>query len=59
MRILCLRISGNRDEWLAGHVDGRLAVHHLQTDSIKLVEAPLYLYIMILLVEFTHSTLFL
>jgi hypothetical protein len=40
-------------------VDGRLAVHHLQTDSIKLVEATLYPYKRILTVEFTHTTLFL
>jgi hypothetical protein len=39
-------------------VDGRLAVHHLQTDSINSVESPLYLYIRILTVEFTHTTLF-
>jgi hypothetical protein len=44
---------------VADHVDGRPAVHHLQTDSIKLVETPLYLYIWILTVEFTHTTLFL
>jgi hypothetical protein len=53
------RVSGNQEEWLAGQVDGHPAVHHLQTDSIKLVEAPLYLYIRILMVEFTHTTLFL
>jgi hypothetical protein len=57
--ILCLRVGGNREEWLASHVDGRLAVHHLQTDSIKLVEATLYPYKRILTVEFTHTTLFL
>jgi hypothetical protein len=44
---------------VAGHVDGRMAVHHLQTDSIKSVEAPLYPYIRILTVEFTYTTLFL
>jgi hypothetical protein len=57
--ILCLRVSGNLEEWPAGHVDGRSAVHHLLTGSIKLVEAPLYLYIRIITVEFTHTTLFL
>jgi hypothetical protein len=57
--ILCLRVGGNREEWPAGHVDGRPAVHHLQTDSIKSVEAPLYLYRRILKVEFKHTTLFL
>jgi hypothetical protein len=40
-------------------MDGRSAVHHLQTDWIKLVEAPLYPYIRIPTVEFTHTTLFL
>jgi hypothetical protein len=38
-------------------VDGRPAIHHLHTNSIKLVEAPLYPYIRILTVEFTHTTL--
>jgi hypothetical protein len=41
------------------HVDGCPTVHHLQTDSIKSVEALLYIYIGILMVEFTHTTLFL
>jgi hypothetical protein len=36
---------------------GRPATHHLQTDSIKSVEAPLNHYIRILMVEFTHTTL--
>jgi hypothetical protein len=58
-RISCPRIGGNREEWLADHMDGCPAVHHLQTDSIKLVEAPLDLYIEILMVEVTHTTLFL
>jgi hypothetical protein len=57
--ILCSRVGGNREEGPASHVDGRLAVDHLQTDTIKLVEAPLYPYIRILMVEFTHTTLFL
>jgi hypothetical protein len=56
--ILCLRVGGNREEWPAGHVDDRLAIHHLQTESTKSVEASLYLYIRILTVEFTHTTLF-
>jgi hypothetical protein len=55
--ILCPRVGGNWEEWPAGHVDGRPTVHHLQTDSIESVEAPLYLYIRILTVEFTHTTL--
>jgi hypothetical protein len=46
------------EECLAGHVDGRPAVHQLQTDSIKSVEAPLDLYIRILVVEFRmHHTI--
>jgi hypothetical protein len=57
--ILCPRVGGKWEEWLVGHMDGHLAVHHLQTDSIKSVESPLYLYIKILMVEFTHTTLFL
>jgi hypothetical protein len=53
-----LKVGGDREEWLAGHVDGCLAVHQLQTDSIKSVEAPLDLYIRILVVEFrTHDTI--
>jgi hypothetical protein len=56
--ILCPRVGGNREEWPAGHVDGRPTVHHLEIDSIKSVEAPLYLYIWIIMVEFTHTTLF-
>jgi hypothetical protein len=54
----CLKVSGDWAEWPADLVDVRLAVHHLQTNSIKLVEAPLDLYIKILVVEFrTHHTL--
>jgi hypothetical protein len=55
--ISCLRVSGDQEKWPAGHVDGHPAVHHLQTDSIKLVEAPINLYIRILVAEFTHITL--
>jgi hypothetical protein len=54
-----LRLGGNREEWLDDHVDGRPAIHHLQTDSIKSVEAPLDHYIRILMIEFTHTTIFL
>jgi hypothetical protein len=57
--IPCLRFSEDWEEWLTGHVDGCPAIHHLQTNSIKLVEAPLDLYIRILAVEFTHTTLYL
>jgi hypothetical protein len=53
------RVSGNWEEWLAGHVDGRSAIHHLQTDSIKSVEAPLNLHLRFLMVDLTHTTLFL
>jgi hypothetical protein len=56
--IPCLKVSGDQEEWSVGHVDGRSTVHHLQTDSIKSVEAPLVLYIRILMVEFrTHHTM--
>jgi hypothetical protein len=51
-RIMCLRVSRNREEWPAGHVDRRPTVHHLQTNLIKLVEAPLYPYIKIPEAEF-------
>jgi hypothetical protein len=54
-RILCLRVGGTREEWPTGHVDGRPTVHHLQTNLIKSVEAPLYPYIRIPTVEFTHT----
>jgi hypothetical protein len=54
-----MRVGGDRKEWPAGHVDHRPAIHHLQTDSIKLVEAPLDLYIRILTEELTHTTLLL
>jgi hypothetical protein len=48
-----------RSGWLLGHVDGCPAIHHLETDSIKSVEAPVDLYIRILMVELMHTTLFL
>jgi hypothetical protein len=55
-----LNVGGDREEWLASHVDGRPGVHQLQTDSIKSVEAPLVLYRRILTVEFrTHHTILL
>jgi hypothetical protein len=38
--IPCSRVARNQEEWPTGHVDGRPAVHHLQTDSIKSVKAP-------------------
>jgi hypothetical protein len=40
-------------------MNGRLALHHLQTDLINSVEASLYPYIRIPTVEFTHIALFL
>jgi hypothetical protein len=56
--IPCLDVGGDQEEWPASHVDGCPAVHQLQTNSIKLVEAPLDPYIRILMVEFrTHHTL--
>jgi hypothetical protein len=39
--------------------ESRWTIHHLQTISIKSVEAPLFLYIRILMAEFTDTTLFL
>jgi hypothetical protein len=61
---LCSHIGLEEDpmpesRWKLGGVDGRLAVHHLQTDLINSVEAPLYAYIRISTVEFTPTTLFL
>jgi hypothetical protein len=52
------KVGGDQEEWPASHVDGHPAVHHLQTDSINSVEAPIDLYIRILMVEFNtpHST---
>jgi hypothetical protein len=55
--IQCPKVSGTWEEWPASHVDGCPAIHHLQTDSIKSVEAPLYRYIRILTIEFAHITL--
>jgi hypothetical protein len=56
--IRCSKVNGDQEEWLVGHVDGQPAGHHLQTNSIKSVEAPLDLYIRILMVQFrTHHTL--
>jgi hypothetical protein len=57
--IPCPRVGGDTEEWPTDHVDGHLAIHHLQTNSIKLVEAPLDIYIRILMVELTHTTHFL
>jgi hypothetical protein len=57
--IPCSKVRGDWEEWLADHVDVRLTVHQLQTNSIQSVEAPLDLYIRILAVEFrTHHTIF-
>jgi hypothetical protein len=56
--ITCPKVGGDREEWLPDHVYGRPTVHHLQTDSIKSTEAPLDLYVRILVVEFrTHHTI--
>jgi hypothetical protein len=56
--IPCLNVDGDQEEWPADHVDGCPAIHQLQTDSIKSVEAPLDLYIRILAIEFrTHHTI--
>jgi hypothetical protein len=53
------KVGGDPEEWPAGHVDGCPTIHHLQTNSIKSVEAPLDVYIRILMVELTHTTVFL
>jgi hypothetical protein len=58
-RILCPTVGGNQEEWPAGHVDGHSVVHHLHTNLINLVKAPLYPYIRIPTVEFTHTRLLL
>jgi hypothetical protein len=56
--IPCSKIGEDQEEWLAGHMDGRPAIHQHQTNSIKSVEAPLDLYIRNLAVEFrTHHTI--
>jgi hypothetical protein len=56
--IPCSKVSGDWEEWPAGHVDGCPSGHQLQTDSIRSVEAPLDLYIRIIMVEFiTHHTI--
>jgi hypothetical protein len=56
--IQCPKVGGDWEEWPVGHVDGCPTIHHLQTNSIKSVEAPLDLYIRILMVEFTiHHTI--
>jgi hypothetical protein len=39
--IPCSEVGGNWEEWPGSHVDGHTAIHQLQTDSIKSVEAPL------------------
>jgi hypothetical protein len=46
------KVSGDPEEWPADHVDACPAIYQLQTGSIKLMEAPLDLYIRILAVEF-------
>jgi hypothetical protein len=56
--IPCSKVGGDQEKWPAGHVDGRLTIHQLRTDSIKSMEAPLDLYITILVVEFrTRNTI--
>jgi hypothetical protein len=50
--------SGGWEEWSVGHVDGRPAVHLLQTDLAKSVETPLCPYMSPPMTEdsTTHST---
>jgi hypothetical protein len=53
-----LEVSGTQEEWSAGHVDGRPTIHLLQTDLVKLVQAPLYLYKRLLMMKVdTHHIL--
>jgi hypothetical protein len=55
---LRLQGGGGREEWPPGHVDGRSAIHLLQTDLAKSVETPLDPYISPLMAEdsTTHTT---
>jgi hypothetical protein len=46
-RIPAPKVGLDREEWPACHLDGHPTVHHLQTDSIKSVEAHLDPYIRI------------
>jgi hypothetical protein len=50
--------GGGRVDWSAGHVEGRSAVHSLQTNLAKSVKTPLYPYISPPMAEdsATHST---
>jgi hypothetical protein len=50
--------GGDCEEWSTGHVDGRPALHLLQTDPAKSVGTPLYPYISPPTAEdpTTHST---
>jgi hypothetical protein len=53
-----IRVSHAQESMESGR-RGHLTIHNLQTDSVKSVEAPLDLYIRILMAELTHATLFL
>jgi hypothetical protein len=53
-----IRVS-HAQESMESRRRGHPTIHNLQTDSVKSVEAPLDLYIRILMVELTHATLFL
>jgi hypothetical protein len=39
-----LEVGGTWNEWPVGHVDGRLAVHLLQTNLAMSLQAPHWLY---------------
>jgi hypothetical protein len=51
-----LEVNGTREEWPASNVNGRPKVHILQTDLVKLVQAPLCLYKRLLMMKVdTHT----
>jgi hypothetical protein len=53
-----IRVSHARES-VESRRRGHPTIHNLQTNLVKSVEAPLDLYIRILMVELTHTTLFL
>jgi hypothetical protein len=38
--IQCPKFSGNREEWLAGHVDGRPTIHHPKPTQLSQWKLP-------------------
>jgi hypothetical protein len=54
-----LEVGGTREEWSASHMDGRPTVHLLQTNLVKSVQAPLYVYKRLLTMKVdTHTPYF-